>query len=47
MGSPLPIIPREVLRNIVQNDAIAVLGIHAPSGRTLAAPVKLRRATRE
>ncbi len=47
MGSPMPVIPREVLRNIVQNDALAALGIHAPSGRTLAAPAKLRRTVRE
>ncbi len=47
MGSPMPIIPREVLRNIVHNDALSALGIHFPSSRTLAPPLKLRRAGTE
>ncbi len=42
MGSQLPVIPREALRHIVRNDALTMLDIHAPPGRKLAAPIKLR-----
>ncbi len=47
MGSPLPVIPREALRSIVQIDAFAALGIHEPPGRSLSSPARLRRTAGE
>ncbi|MGC9258478.1 MAG: amidohydrolase family protein [Phycisphaerae bacterium] len=44
MGSQLPVIPRETLRHIVQNDALVALGIHSPPDRTLPAPASIRRS---
>ncbi len=43
MGSQLPVIPREILRQIVHNDALTALGIHSPSLRTLLTAAPMRR----
>ncbi len=45
-GTNLPVIDRENLRQIVENDALGLLGIQAPSGRVLAAWPKNRRLSR-
>ena len=41
-GTNLPVIPREVLRSIVERDVPGILGIHLPTTRIIAAPPKSR-----
>ena len=41
-GTNLPVIPREILGAIVERDVPAILGIHLPATRVIAAPPKSR-----
>lgn len=43
MGTNMPTIPRESLRNIVERDVLGLLGIHMPTSRLLANLPKSRR----
>lgn len=42
-GANLPVIPREMLNSMVQRDVPAILGIHLPATRVIAAPPKARQ----
>ena len=43
MGTNMPTVPRESLRQIVERDVLGLLGIHLPSARMLASLPKQRR----